>query len=73
MQLGPGGAASIAAIDGLLADAVYLGSFIKYVVKLNNGQRVALHNNDVAARRRFSIGEPVKIGWSSVDQRILEE
>jgi len=60
-------------LDGRLADAVYLGSFIKYVVKLNNGQQATLHSSDIAGRRAIAIGEPVKIGWSSGDQRVLEE
>jgi ABC-type Fe3+/spermidine/putrescine transport system ATPase subunit len=60
-------------IGGQLADAVYLGSFIKYVVKLPSGQRVTLHSNDIAGRRAMAVGEPVRIGWSSADQRIFEE
>ena len=61
------------AIDGVLADVVYLGSFIKYVVKLTGGQRVLLHSTDTAARRAVAIGQPVRIGWSAADQRVLEE
>jgi spermidine/putrescine transport system ATP-binding protein len=61
------------AIDGVLADIVYLGSFIKYVVKLSSGQRVFLHSNDTAARRAVAVGQPVRIGWSAADQRVLEE
>jgi spermidine/putrescine ABC transporter ATP-binding subunit len=67
---GPG---SAAVIEGRLADAVYLGSFIKYVVKLANGQRVTLHSGDIAARRSIAVGDPVQIGWSAGDQRILDE
>jgi spermidine/putrescine ABC transporter ATP-binding subunit len=68
-----GSSADGAVIDGVLADVVYLGSFIKYVVKLAGGQRVLLHSSDTAARRSVSVGQPVKIGWSASDQRVLEE
>mgnify|MGYP006388610595 CR=1 FL=1 len=73
MRLTLVGDGSAATIDGRLADAVYLGSFIKYVVTLNNGQRATLHNSDIAGRRTIAVGEPVKVGWSSADQRVLEE
>jgi spermidine/putrescine ABC transporter ATP-binding subunit len=73
MHLVVGANGSSITIDGRLADAVYLGSFIKYVVKLTNGQRVTLHSSDIAARQAVAVGEPVRIGWSSGDQRVLEE
>ncbi len=73
MRLTLAGDGSAATLDGRLADAVYLGSFIKYVVTLNNGQRATLHSSDIAGRRTIAVGEPVKVGWSSGDQRVLEE
>jgi len=72
MRLGPA-TDSAAAIDGVLADAIYLGSFVKYVVKLRGGQRVVLHSGDIAARSAVAIDQPVNVSWSASDQRVLEE
>ncbi|HEY7688306.1 MAG TPA: ABC transporter ATP-binding protein [Dongiaceae bacterium] len=72
IRLGPA-ANGAAAIDGVLADAIYFGAFVRYVVKLSNGQRVTVHSGDIANRRAQAINQAVRIGWAAADQRVLEE
>ncbi len=59
-------------LDGFLLDVIYLGVFVKYIVALRTGQRITVHNPDVALRRSLSLNAPVKIGWKLVDQRVIE-
>jgi spermidine/putrescine transport system ATP-binding protein len=59
-------------LDGVLADVIYLGVFVKYIVVLPSGQRITAHNPDPAVRRSLSLNAPVKIGWNLVDQRVIE-
>jgi spermidine/putrescine transport system ATP-binding protein len=59
-------------LDGTLVDIIYLGGFVKYIVALPSGQRVAVHNSSGALRRSLSLNDPVRIGWSAEDQRIVE-
>ena len=59
-------------LEGVLIDLIFLGVFVKYIVALPTGQRMNVHNPDPALRRSLSINEPVKIGWTLVDQRVIE-
>ncbi|HEY7765507.1 MAG TPA: ABC transporter ATP-binding protein [Aestuariivirgaceae bacterium] len=59
-------------LDGTLVDIIYLGGFVKYVVALASGQRVAVHNSSGALRRSLALNDPVKVGWSAEDQRVVE-
>jgi spermidine/putrescine transport system ATP-binding protein len=59
-------------LDGTLVDLIYLGVFVKYVVALPSGQRVTVHNADAALRKSLSLNQPVKVGWASADQRVIE-
>jgi ABC-type Fe3+/spermidine/putrescine transport system ATPase subunit len=59
-------------LEGALADVIYLGAFVKYLVALKSGQRVAVHNSSTALRRSLSLNAPVKIGWAIDDQRVVE-
>jgi ABC-type Fe3+/spermidine/putrescine transport system ATPase subunit len=58
-------------LEGTLADMIYLGAFVKYVVALPTGQRVTVHNTDTALRRSLSLNQAVKIGWTLQDQRVI--
>ena len=71
MRLSPNGLAADVILDGTLADMIYLGPFVKYVVALPTGQRVTVHNTDTALRRSLSLHQPVKIGWTVGDQRVI--
>jgi spermidine/putrescine transport system ATP-binding protein len=59
-------------LDGTLVDIIYLGGFVKYVVALRSGQRVAVHNSSGALRRSLTLNDPVNVGWSIEDQRVVE-
>ena len=71
LRLSPNGLAADIVLDGTLADMIYLGAFVKYVVVLPIGQRVTVHNTDTALRRSLSLNQPVKIGWTVADQRVI--
>jgi spermidine/putrescine transport system ATP-binding protein len=58
--------------NGTLVDIIYLGGFVKYIVALPSGQRVAVHNSSGALRRSLAISDPIKIGWDREDQRVVE-
>jgi ABC-type Fe3+/spermidine/putrescine transport system ATPase subunit len=58
-------------LTGKLADAIYLGAYVKYVVALANGQRVTVHAPDSPLRKQLAIEAPVRIGWSLADQRVI--
>ncbi|MGE0116358.1 MAG: ABC transporter ATP-binding protein [Dongiaceae bacterium] len=63
--------AADAVLDGTLVDMIYLGVFVKYIVALQTGQRVTVHNPDAALRRSLSLNQPVKVGWALHDQRVI--
>jgi spermidine/putrescine transport system ATP-binding protein len=68
---GGGALAADLVLTGRLADAIYLGAYVKYVVALANGQRVTVHAPDSPLRKQLTIDAPVKIGWSLADQRVI--
>jgi spermidine/putrescine transport system ATP-binding protein len=72
MQISRGSLAADVELDGTLVDIIYLGGFVKYIVALRSGQRVAVHNSSGALRRSLSLNDAVKIGWSPEDQRVVE-
>jgi ABC-type Fe3+/spermidine/putrescine transport system ATPase subunit len=71
LRLSPDALAADVVLEGTLADMIYLGAFVKYVVALTTGQRVTVHNTDTALRRSLSLNQPVKIGWAFGDQRVI--
>ena len=71
LRLAHNGLAADVTLDGTLADAIFLGSFVKYVVTLANGQRVTAHSADMSLRRQMAVGRPVRIGWSLADHRVI--
>jgi len=71
LRLSASGLAADVILEGTLADMIYLGAFVKYVVALPTGQRVTVHNTDTALRRSLSVNQPVKIGWTFADQRVI--
>src|SRR5499426_4292803 len=71
LRLSANGPAADVILDGTLADMIYLGAFVKYVVALPTGQRVTVHNTDTALRRSLSLNQAVKIGWAFADQRVI--
>ncbi len=71
MRLSPGPLAADILLDGTLADVIYLGAFVKYSVALPGGQKVTVHSADLALRRSLTLGQPVRIGWSMDEQRVI--
>ena len=71
LRLSSNGLVADVMLDGTLADMIYLGAFVKYIVTLPTGQRVTVHNTDTALRRSLSVNQPVKIGWTAQDQRVI--
>jgi spermidine/putrescine transport system ATP-binding protein len=72
MQISRSPLATDVELDGTLVDIIYLGGFVKYIVALRSGQRVAVHNSSGSLRRSLSLNDPVRIGWSAEDQRVVE-
>jgi hypothetical protein len=71
LRLSANGLAADIILEGMLADMIYLGAFVKYVVALPSGQRVTVHNTDTALRRSLTVNQSVKIGWTAQDQRVI--
>jgi spermidine/putrescine transport system ATP-binding protein len=72
MNISSAGLSTDFELAGVLADVIYLGVYVKYIVGLPSGQRVTIHSPDAALRRSLSLNTPVKIGWSSAHQRVIE-
>jgi ABC-type Fe3+/spermidine/putrescine transport system ATPase subunit len=71
MGISGGELAADIVLAGTLADAIFLGAFVRFMVTLADGQRVTLHSPDAGLRKRLAIGQAVKIGWSLGDQRVI--
>jgi spermidine/putrescine transport system ATP-binding protein len=59
-------------LEGRIADAIYLGSYVKYKVATSDSAHVVVHVGSEAAAT-VRMGEPVRIGWSFSKQRVLHE
>jgi ABC-type Fe3+/spermidine/putrescine transport system ATPase subunit len=60
-------------LRGSLADAVYLGAFVRYRIDLPGGHRLIATSTDRAVRENLSVGDAVWCGWSLEHQNIIEE
>jgi ABC-type Fe3+/spermidine/putrescine transport system ATPase subunit len=72
VQISPTDLMADVVLDGFLADVIYLGMFVKYIVALPAGQRITVHDPDPALRRSLALNASVKIGWKLADQRVIE-
>ncbi len=59
-------------VDGTVADAVFLGAFVKYRLSLAGGEEVVVHSPDPALRRRINAGARVMVGWNADHHRVLD-
>lgn len=66
-------AASDVILLGKLIDIIFSGPYVKFKFALDEGQQAVVHSSDLALRRKFSVGETVRIGWSLGDHRVLED
>jgi ABC-type Fe3+/spermidine/putrescine transport system ATPase subunit len=71
LRLSPDVLSADTLLDGTLADVIYRGAFVNYMVALSTGQRVSVHNSVATLRRSLSLAQPVKIGWLARDQRVI--
>jgi spermidine/putrescine transport system ATP-binding protein len=58
-------------LAGTVEDAVYLGSFVKYRVRLADGPMLTAHSPDRDPSRRFAPTAPVEVGWAPEHQRMV--
>ncbi len=73
VRLAPTALAADVAFKGVLEDMVYLGAFVRYRVRLSDGQRITASTAHRATRHALAVGKPVWAGWSLDDQRVIEE
>ena len=59
--------------SGVVADAVYLGAYVKYQLRLDDGETITAHNPEPALRRHLKRGDAVTFGWSHADQRVIDD
>ncbi len=52
---------------GVVQEAIYLGEVVRYVVTLNEGERLVLKQPNLLRTRRYSAGDQVCIGWQVED------
>lgn len=60
-----------AKVAATLDDAVFLGPYVKYTVRLANGKQLTVDSRDLDLREKLRIGGGVTLGWKWVDQRVL--
>ena len=60
-----------AGLGGTLAEAVYLGSSIQYIVALPDGTRVTVRRPVAAGDTPLAPGAPVSLSWAPADATIL--
>jgi ABC-type Fe3+/spermidine/putrescine transport system ATPase subunit len=73
MRISGDGLAADIVLEGRLADAIFLGAFVRFVVVLPDGQRVTLHSPDATLRQRLAVGQAVRIGWAAGDHLTIGE
>lgn len=59
-------------LSGTLLDVVFLGSFIKYSIRLDGGEEIAAQDVETDTNASFKVGQQVRIGWRYRDQRVFE-
>lgn len=61
-------------LDGVIVDAIYLGTHTQYVVRFADGQTSAVHvQNNSARERGFSIGDDASIRFAVASASLLDE
>jgi ABC-type Fe3+/spermidine/putrescine transport system ATPase subunit len=58
-------------ITGAVEEVVFLGAHVRYVLALPGGEKLRVQ--DTAEHGRATIGEAMRVGWSKLTQRIIEE
>ncbi len=60
-------------VSGRLEDAVFLGPYVRYRVRLDNGAGIDAHDADARRRIGLEIGARVHAAWTLADQRIIDD
>ncbi len=58
---------------GVVADAVYLGAYVRYQLRLDDGETITAHNPEPALRRHLGRGDAVTLGWNYADHRVIDD
>ncbi len=61
-----------AILSGHIAEIVYLGSSIKYRVRLDEGEEVIVRWPLGSPGTDLGIGDPIRIGWDHADMHVIE-
>lgn len=66
-------ATAIDELEGVVEDAIYLGTHFQYVVRLADGQAVSVHHQNTAAgEHRISVGDRVVVRFSPRSASVLQ-
>ena len=59
------------AVNGIVDAVTYLGERIRYLIRLQGGEQLAVTHPNLQSERRFTPGATVKVGWNHADVAIL--
>jgi ABC-type Fe3+/spermidine/putrescine transport system ATPase subunit len=59
------------AMTGIVEAVTYLGERIRYLIRLEGGQKLAVTHPNLQSVRRLTPGATVKVGWNHADVAIL--
>ena len=60
-------------LEGRVEDVVFLGAYARCSVVLPGGELVTAHLPDPGRRTAIGIGDPVRLGWSPEEHRVIED
>ena len=66
-------AAAELALPAVLDDVLFLGPVVRFVLTTAGGRHVIVHETDLSRRGRLAQGDRVVLGWSTRDQRVIDE
>jgi putative spermidine/putrescine transport system ATP-binding protein len=72
IALGPSAAIMCNRFQGRVEQLLYVGSAIKYLVRLDDEVVLTLRQSDTMAAHRMEIGELVMVGWRESDMLLVE-
>lgn len=74
MRLGSGGTSDDAlALEGRVEDVIFLGSYLRIIMRLADGTVAALHSSDLSIRSSAAIGSSLHMAWSAAEHSVVAE
>ena len=73
MRIGADARDSDIVMQGVLYDIVYLGAFVRYQVRLSDGQSVMIHSIDRTLQDTLFPGAEINFGWSSANHGVIPD